>query len=198
MTACVYAYLYWFRYMTMFNQTEPEFWPFLIRFLPSQVFCLEAESMTRLLLFVYVSIQMEPKFCCFLAIFTLSAPSCRHWPLFWYFSSFILGDESMTRLLLVYMSIQMEPEFCCFLAILLFFCHFLIFFIFYFRRWIYDHVNTGIIGLYVHVHSNGTRTFPRDVKVPSIYYVSTFSGILDPLTVCWNKVLHGHILGIKM
>ena len=44
----------------------------------------------------------------------------------------------------------------------------------------YDHVNTGIIGLYVHVHSNGTRTFPRDVKVPSIYYVSTFSGILAP------------------
>ena len=103
--------------MTMFNQTEPEFWPFLIRFLPSQVFCLEAESMTRLL-FVYVSIQMEPKFCCFLAIFPLSAPSCRHWPLFWYFSSFILGDESRARLLLVYMSIQMEPEFCCLTAIL--------------------------------------------------------------------------------
>ena len=61
----------------MFNQTEPEFWPFLIRFLPSQVFCLEAESMTRLLL-VYMSIQMEPEFCCLTAILLLSAPSCHH------------------------------------------------------------------------------------------------------------------------
>ena len=65
---------------------------------------------------------------------------------------------------------------------------FLIFSIFYFRRWIYDHVNTGIIGLYVHVHSNGTRTFPRDVKVPSMYYVGTF---LDPHppTLCKQNVV---------
>ena len=58
----------------------------------------------------------------------------------------------------------------------------------YFRRWIYDHVNTGIIGLYVHVHSNGTRTFPRDVKVPSMYYVGTF---LDPHppTLCKQNVV---------
>ena len=67
---------------------------------------------------------------------------------------------------------------------------FLIFSIFYFRRWIYDHVNTGIIGLYVHVHSNGTRTFPRDVKVPSMYYVATFLGIFDPPpTLCKQNVV---------
>ena len=61
---------------------------------------------------------------------------------------------------------------------------FLIFSIFYFRRWIYDHVNTGIIGLYVHVHSNGTRTFPRDVKVPSMYYVGTFLTPHPPIPLC--------------
>ena len=143
--------------------------------------------MTRLL-FVYVSIQMKPKFCCFLAIFPLSAPSCRHWPLFliffifyfrrWIYDEVIIGlyvHSNGTRILLF--DGHFAP-FCPFLPPL---TTFLIFFIFYFRRWIYDHVNTGIIGLYVHVHSNGTRTFPRDVKVPYIYYVSTFSGILDPL-----------------